>query len=516
MGHKSHKEVITLVCCSDETFAAFEKFVKKSELGKILDVQGNTNLVHNDKGVEQKRDFSQLSVNRFMPVNGLNDEDMRLVWNQLETGNVWVAKPSKYQGTDTIVSLRDFCKALKAKRSLATRIVKYWQGRYREIYDTWDELTAEYPFPPNWLDNMIKWVPEKADKEMPADEASSSDLEDDDGNRRKRKSKKKVYVVEPLPSQVVTALHGVYQAKRGEYTPERLEPIEVLHVKDISKYQLTLDEKLDCQLVYLDLTHPFMVTWEKHEFSSFLSIVRDLTVAKHFTIVYVMEFGQTPVDFTSALKEMKDARVSFEYGCYEGPRVHKRSAMSYPCWQLMYMFVSLDPEDYKPVLVDDVTKRPFLIEYEPDSWVYEKDVAEGDDADNIKFRIPRWSFVDMTLPDELATYVHPVSKRSGFCNKMIINFSTEGSNVFDFFSGGIFAREALLNGRDIVYFASSAVELEFIKKYAKALLLHSERVKQWFTRYRSSKGDGSSRHILAAAGGGQRAHAAGVVALMKL
>ncbi|KAL3701311.1 hypothetical protein R1sor_019333 [Riccia sorocarpa] len=394
MGRKSHKEVIALVCCSDETFAAFEKFVKKWELGKIPDVQGNTNLVPNDKGVEQKRDFSQLSVNRFRPVNGLNDEDLRLVWNQLETGNVWVAKPSKYQGTDTIVSLRDFCKALKAKRSLATRIVKYWQGRYREVYDTWDELAAEYPFPPNWLDSMIKWVPEKAEKEMPADEASSSDLEDDDGNRRKWKSKKKVYVVEPLPSQVVIALHRVYQAKRGEYTPERLEPIEVLHVKDISKYQLTLNEKLDCQLVYLDLTHPFMVTWEKQEFSSFLSIVRDLTVAKHFTIVSVMKFGLTLVDFTSALKEMNDARVSFEYGCYEGPRVHKRSAMSYPCWQLMYVFVSLDAEDYKPVLVDDVTKRPFLIEYEPDSWLYEKEVAEGDDADNIKFRIPRWSFVE--------------------------------------------------------------------------------------------------------------------------
>ncbi|KAL3699354.1 hypothetical protein R1sor_017376 [Riccia sorocarpa] len=119
----------------------------------------------------------------------------------------------------------------------------------------------------------------------------------------------------------------------------------------------------------------------------------------------------------------------------------------------------------------------------------------------------------MTLPDELATYVHPVSKRSGFCNKMIINFSTEGSSVFDFFSGGIFAREALLNGRDIVYFASSVVELEFITKYAKALLLHSKRVKQWFTRYSSSKGNGSSRQILAAAGGGQRAHTAGVVVI---
>ncbi|KAL3679880.1 hypothetical protein R1sor_022836 [Riccia sorocarpa] len=506
-------DVVEVAAPQHDTFDqfTFEKFVKKWELGKIPDVHGNTSLVPNDKGVEQHRDFSQLSVNRFRPVNGLNDEDLRLVWNQLETGNVWVAKPAKYQGTDAVVSLRDFCKALKAKRSLALRIVKYWQTRYREVYDNWDELAAEYPFPPNWLDGMIKWVPDKAEKEMPADEASSSDLEDEDGVRRRRRTKKKSYFVEPLPSQVVTAVHRLYQAKRGEATPERLEPIHVLHVKDISKYQLTLDEKLDCQLVLLDLTHPHMVTWEKQEFSSFLSIVRDLTVAKHFTVVAVMEFGQTPVDFTNALKEMKDARVSFEYGCYEGPRVHRRSAMSYPCWQLMYVFVSLDAEEYncKPVLVDDRSKRPFLIEYEPDSWLHETEQAEGDDADNIKFRIPCWSFVDMTFPDEFATHVHPVSKRSGFCNKMIINFSTEGSSVFDFFSGGIFAREALLNCRDVVYFASSPIELEFITKYTKALLLHNERVKQWFTRYSSSKGHGSSRQILAGAEEEQRAHAAG-------
>ncbi|KAL3686532.1 hypothetical protein R1sor_009106 [Riccia sorocarpa] len=380
MGRKSHKEVIALVCCSDETFAPFEKFVKKWELGKIPDVH------------------------------------------------------------ELCLAMRRSARALLSDASLSER--------YREVYDNWDELAAEYPFPPKWLDCMIKWVPDKAEKEMPADEASSSDLEDEDGTRRMRKTKKKSYFIEPLPSQVVTAVHRVYQAKRGEATPERLEPIHVLHVKDISKYQLTLDEKLDCQLVFLDLTHPHMVTWEKQEFSSFLSIIRDLTVAKHFIVVAVMEFGQTPVDFTNALKEMKDARFSFEYGCYEGPRVHRRSTMSYPCWQLMYVFVSLDAEEYKPDLVDDRSKRSFLIEYEPDSWLHETEEAEGDDADNIKFRIP-------------------------------------------------------------LYFACSTIELEFITKYAKALLLHSERVKQWFTRYSSSKGHGSSRQILAGAEGEQRAHAAG-------
>ncbi|KAL3696710.1 hypothetical protein R1sor_010786 [Riccia sorocarpa] len=39
MGRKSHKEVISLVCCSDEIFAAFESFVLKWRQGLILDVQ---------------------------------------------------------------------------------------------------------------------------------------------------------------------------------------------------------------------------------------------------------------------------------------------------------------------------------------------------------------------------------------------------------------------------------------------------------------------------------------------
>ncbi|KAL3689284.1 hypothetical protein R1sor_015593 [Riccia sorocarpa] len=40
MGRRSHKEVIPLVCCSDETYAAFEKFMKRWKEGKIPDVQG--------------------------------------------------------------------------------------------------------------------------------------------------------------------------------------------------------------------------------------------------------------------------------------------------------------------------------------------------------------------------------------------------------------------------------------------------------------------------------------------
>ncbi|KAL3691356.1 hypothetical protein R1sor_005007 [Riccia sorocarpa] len=75
MGRKSHKEVISLVRCSDSTFAEFEKFVvswKKGEVPYVhgTDVHGVVGPVENEKGVKVDRDFSQLFVNRFRPVNG--------------------------------------------------------------------------------------------------------------------------------------------------------------------------------------------------------------------------------------------------------------------------------------------------------------------------------------------------------------------------------------------------------------------------------------------------------------
>ncbi|KAL3687956.1 hypothetical protein R1sor_014265 [Riccia sorocarpa] len=183
---------------------------------------------------------------------------------------------------------------------------------------------------------MFKYIPEKADKEVVDDEASSSDVEADDGNtRRRKKGKKKSYGADPLPSQIA---HRVYCAMKGESAPQRLEPLQVLHIKDIMKYQLTLDEKLDCPLVFLDLTHPHMHAWEKPEFSSFLGIVRNLTVSKCFAVVAIMDFGQAPVDFANALKDMKDARVTVDYGCYEVNRVHNKTDLPYPCWQLIYVF----------------------------------------------------------------------------------------------------------------------------------------------------------------------------------
>ncbi|KAL3693088.1 hypothetical protein R1sor_006739 [Riccia sorocarpa] len=124
MGRKSHKEVIPLVCCSDQTFATFEKFVVSWKLGKIPNVHGALGRPTNEKDVKVDRDFSQLSVNRFRLVNGLLDKELRLVWTELEKGSVCITKPAKLQGPDDIVTLKDFCKAIKGKRALGTRIVK--------------------------------------------------------------------------------------------------------------------------------------------------------------------------------------------------------------------------------------------------------------------------------------------------------------------------------------------------------------------------------------------------------
>ncbi|KAL3687440.1 hypothetical protein R1sor_013749 [Riccia sorocarpa] len=176
------KEVIPLVCCSDETYAAFEKFVRRWKQGTIPDVHGNTGRPKCPRtGQETDRDYSQLSVNRFRPINGLVDEDMKLVWTVFETGKEWMAKPVSY----------------------------------KEEYDSWEELAQAYAIPDNWVEKMLKFLPEKGGKEAVMEEASSSDEED--ANKKKKKSKKKT--VEVLPSQIKTAIHRIYTAKHGHATP---------------------------------------------------------------------------------------------------------------------------------------------------------------------------------------------------------------------------------------------------------------------------------------------------------
>ncbi|KAL3692016.1 hypothetical protein R1sor_005667 [Riccia sorocarpa] len=357
MGRKSHKEVIPLVCCSDQTFAAFEKFVVSWKLGKIHGALGRST---NEKDVKVDRDFSQLSVKRFRLVNGLLDKELRLVWTELEKGSVCITKPAKLQGPDDIVTLKDFCKAIKGKRALGTRIVKYWETRYKEEFDLWDDLAGSYNFPEKWLDGMLKFIPDKPNKETVVEETVVEDVsssDEEEGSKKKKKPKKKSGFVELLPSQVVTSLHRIYCAKHGEELPERLELFAVLH--------LHKDKKLTCKLVFLDLTHPDLIPWEKQQFSSFLSIVRELTVATEFVIVSVMEFGQQLVKFSSTLNDMKDARALLECDAYEGDRSKREMEFSYPCWQLVYAFVSLGPQDYKPVLVENPKLRPFSVEFEP-------------------------------------------------------------------------------------------------------------------------------------------------------
>ncbi|KAL3694096.1 hypothetical protein R1sor_007747 [Riccia sorocarpa] len=75
---------------------------------------------------------------------------------------------------------------------------------------------------------------------------------------------------------------------------------------------------------------------------------------------------------------------------------------------------------------------------------------------------------------------------------MLNNFSSEGSTVLDFFSGGVFAREALMLQRDVIYFANSQEEAEFVGKYGKSLVSYSGRVRHWFAKYKSAKKSAST------------------------
>ncbi|KAL3698898.1 hypothetical protein R1sor_012974 [Riccia sorocarpa] len=440
MGWKSYKEVIPLVCCSDETYAAFEKFVKCWKEWKIPDVHGTIGRSKDPRtGQDADRDFSQLSVNSFRSINGLSDEDLKLAWTVLEEGKVWVTKPARYQGPEDDVYLKDFCKVLKATRDLEKRIVKYWNTSYKEQHGSWGHLARAYSISEKWLEKMLKFLPEKGDKEAVLEEASSSEEE---SNKNKKKAKKKT--VEVLPSQITTAIHRIYTAKHGIAAPSRQEPLHILHLSSVCQYKLTLDEQFNCSLVFLDVTHPNLVLWGKPEFCSSMGIVKDLTVSIEFTIVSLGSRGiQAP---------------------------------------------SLPPPP--PPLVENSDYRSHSFELRYKTWKEEftLDKGVGSEAVNLKNKAPRWDFVGIEPAEGSKPFVHPGFKRRSFCSRLLNNFSSEGSTVLDFFSGGVFAREALLSSRDVIYFASSQLEAEFMAKYGKLLHTHSQRVKDWFAMYKKKHG----------------------------
>ncbi|KAL3694658.1 hypothetical protein R1sor_008309 [Riccia sorocarpa] len=168
-----------------------------------------------------------------------------------------------------------------------------------------------------------------------------------------------------------------------------------------------------------------------------------------------MDFGQQLLDFCTELKEMKDARFGLS----------RLSAFS---------------EGQRPDAA--------LLAYQPkgagEDFVEEKDTASAAIQTNIKIKSPQWGFVGMASPDGSA-HVHPVCKRRGFCNRMLNNFSSEGS-------GGVFARETLMLQRDVIYFANSQEEVEFVGKYSKSLVSYSDRVRHWFAKYKSAKKSAST------------------------
>ncbi|KAL3675875.1 hypothetical protein R1sor_025823 [Riccia sorocarpa] len=173
---------------------------------------------------------------------------------------------------------------------------------------------------------------------------------------------------------------------------------------------------------------------------------------------------------------MKDARIIFECYCYEVERPDRKVDLLRPTWQLVYAFISLGTEDYKPRLVENPDYRPHSYELRYKSWQEEFNVDKGDgsEAVNIKVKVPRWDFVGIEPTDGSKHFVHLGSKRRFFCQRLLNNFSSEESTILDFFSRGVFAREALLSNGDVIYFSSSQLEVEFMAKYGKLLHTHSD------------------------------------------
>ncbi|KAL3695045.1 hypothetical protein R1sor_008696 [Riccia sorocarpa] len=158
--------------------------------------------------------------------------------------------------------------------------------------------------------------------------------------------------------------------------------------------------------------------------------------------------------------------------------------------KLVYAFVSLGPEEYKPPLVENSDYRPHSCELRYKTWREEftLDKGVGSEAVNLKNKAPRWDLVGIEPAEGSKPFVHPGSKRRFFCSRLLNNFSSDRRTVLDFFSRGVFAREALLSSRDVIYFASSQVEAEFMAKYGKLLHTQSERVKDWFATNKKKHG----------------------------
>ncbi|KAL3693937.1 hypothetical protein R1sor_007588 [Riccia sorocarpa] len=180
--------------------------------------------------------------------------------------------------------------------------------------------------------------------------------------------------------------------------------------------------------------------------------MKELTSSKEFVIVAVMDFGKALVSFSTAPKEMKDARVLMECGSYEGPRLQRKIEFISQCWQLVYAYISSGPEDYRHALNSSTTLHPCSTEFSTEKGLEDMEPEKGEGVMQLNVK-----------------------------NKVLRKYR------LDFFSGGIFAREALLSGRDVIYFANTEPEAIFLKEYGKALVHYSERVRQWFLRYKSAK-----------------------------
>ncbi|KAL3697422.1 hypothetical protein R1sor_011498 [Riccia sorocarpa] len=391
---------------------------------------------------------------------------------------------SKYTGD--LLSLNDFTENEKAEENTVKKVLEYYSDKYKAVDLTKDTLYSEFNLDPRGLRKLTSLLKLKKQKASLSKRGSK-------GEPHAKKVKSEDGVVEDRSFE--NRLDFIWFNTRGATDGKSEYPWQLAPFKLSMNYEeAELTRGRQVSLVYVDLVRDLDFSVTKELVETIILTAIGSTVVSPVLFVFLLFPGD---DISQCLEVVKMGIVGWEIDIRWGTcEFLDKTKVPKGCWHLLpdatmlYLLFSNDDIEGGGDWMSAVNELPNKKGEKRVELSFHVDEHKDFDLHTIRKRSKADETPEQTQErvrskrelqllslaprftdkDSKGALVNELTKSRRMMYKLIKTFTKRNEVVIDFFSGGSFLREALLQGRQCIAFTSSQKEHLFLENYPLRLV----------------------------------------------
>lgn len=281
------KDIYPLLFSPDVIWKKWMNILENWSSGKLMNSRGEI--------TNQSTDLRAINANLLRPLQGLTNEELDLLLENILSGSVVFQKADNVVFSSQVLTLSASCKTIKNRRYMSKAIEDYLSDEYG-ISSGWKDISSRFDFTDVYLDDLCNQCPSWLDTA-----SCRAKKTDDLPDIVRINVKNKCDLIEHrLPNPIVEPWFVFY----------------VGHHFSILEAGFEINIKMQISLAVLDATTDVTSEWKVDEFLKFFHKVQESTSKSQYAIVVFVHSGVDAQNCFSAMNGIS-GNIHVQWGTYK-------------------------------------------------------------------------------------------------------------------------------------------------------------------------------------------------------